>query len=189
MCIHGSGDYTRRPARSPRSNGVRAAFTFRCVALRYNPPSMDQPLPMNSHSRAPDNWTLVFACWLIASVSALGSLFFSEVMGHLPCVLCWYQRICMYPLAFILPAGLFPYDRNVVRYALPLSLLGLLLAIFHLLLVAGVIPENIKPCVQGIPCTEVQIVWFGFVTIPLLSALSFLLITALLVAAHVRSAE
>ncbi len=133
------------------------------------------------------DWTLVFACWLLASVATLGSLFFSEVMGHPPCVLCWYQRICMYPLVLILPAGLFPFDRNIVRYALPLSLLGVLLAVFHLLLVAGYIPESIKPCVQGIPCTEVQIVWFGFVTIPLLSAASFLLISALLILSYRRS--
>ena len=95
----------------------------------------------------------------------------------------------MYPLVLILPAGLFPWDRKVVRYALPLALAGTLFAIFHLLLVAGYIPDNIKPCVQGIPCTEVQAVWFGFVTIPLLSALSFLLISALLVFAHMRSSK
>ncbi len=142
---------------------------------------------MPAPARAPDNWTLVFACWLLASISALGSLFFSDVMGHLPCVLCWYQRVCMYPLVLILPAGLFPYDTNIVRYALPLSLLGLGTAVFHLLLVAGFIPDSIKPCVQGIPCTEVQIAWFGFVTIPLLSALSFLVISALLLLAHIRS--
>ena len=144
---------------------------------------------MNSHTGAQNdsNWALVFACWLVASVAVLGSLFFSEVMGHAPCVLCWYQRICMYPLVLVLPAGLFPFDRNIVRYALPLSLLGSLIAIFHLLLVAGYIPESIKPCVQGIPCTEVQAIWFGFVTIPLLSALSFLLISALLVLTHRRS--
>ena len=133
------------------------------------------------------SWELVFASWLIACVAALGSLFFSEVMGYSPCVLCWYQRICMYPLVLILPAGLFPFDRNIVRYALPLSLLGALIAILHLLLAAGYIPENIKPCIQGIPCTEVQIVWFGFVTIPLLSAVSFLLVSALLILTHRRS--
>src|SRR5512141_2613758 len=143
---------------------------------------MDSPAPAQ-----PSDWTLVFAGWLFASVATLGSLFLSEVMGHLPCLLCWYQRICMYPLVLILPAGLFPFDRNIVRYALPLSATGTLIALFHLLLVAGYIPENIKPCVQGIPCTEVQVVWFGFVTIPLLSALSFLLISALLILTHHRS--
>jgi len=145
---------------------------------------------MNSPAPAQDaNWALVFACWLIASVAALGSLFFSEVMGHPPCVLCWYQRICMYPLVLILPAALFPFDRGIVRYALPLSLLGVLTAGFHLLLVAGYIPESIKPCVQGVPCTEVQIEWFGFVTIPLLSGLSFLVITTLLILVHRRSSK
>ena len=145
---------------------------------------------MNSPAPAQDsNWALIFACWLIASVSALGSLFFSEIMGHAPCVLCWYQRICMYPLVLVLPAGLFPFDRNIVRYALPLSLLGLAIAFFHLLLVAGVIPESIKPCMQGIPCTDVQIVWFGFISIPLLSALAFLATSALLVLTHLRSSK
>ena len=137
---------------------------------------------MNSAARAQDSdWMLLFACWMIASVSTLGSLFFSEVMGFQPCVLCWYQRIAMYPLVLILPVGMFPIDLNVIRYALPLSLAGTLLALFHLLLVAGYIPESIKPCVQGVPCNEVQIEWFGFVTIPLLSGLSFLLISALLI--------
>jgi disulfide bond formation protein DsbB len=145
---------------------------------------------MNSPAQAQDsNWTLVFVCWLIACVSTLGSLFFSEVMGFAPCVLCWYQRIVMYPLVIILPIGLFPFDRNVVRYALPLSLVGVLIAGFHLLLVAGFIPESIKPCVQGVPCSEVQIEWFGFVTIPLLSGLSFLAITALLILTHRRSSK
>lgn len=135
------------------------------------------------------NWALVFACWLLACVSTLGSLFLSEVMGYAPCVLCWYQRIFMYPLVIILPAGLFPFDRNIVRYAAPLSALGALAAVFHLLLVAGYIPESIKPCVRGIPCSEVQVQWLGFVTIPLLSALSFLIITALLLLTHVRSSK
>ena len=145
---------------------------------------------MKSHSNAQDsNWTLVFACWLIACISTLASLFLSEVMGFQPCVLCWYQRICMYPLVLILPAALFSHDRNVVRYAAPLALLGLLVAGFHLLLVAGYIPESIKPCVQGVPCSEVQIEWFGFVTIPLLSALSFLAISVLLAVTYRRSAK
>ena len=145
---------------------------------------------MHAPQHAQDSsWALIFASWLVACVSMLGSLFLSEVMGYAPCVLCWYQRICMYPLVLILPAGLFPFDSNIVRYALPLSLLGALIAIFHLLITAGYIPEDIQPCVQGVPCSEVQVQWFGFVTIPLLSALSFLLIAALLVLTHRRSSQ
>ena len=146
-----------------------------------------EPLtPVRNNTTA---WTLIFGAWLVASVSTLGALFFGEVMQLPPCVLCWYQRIFMFPLVLILPIGLFPFDRNVVRYALPLAVIGCLFAVFHLLLIAGVIPESIKPCTQGVPCSQTVIEWFGFVTIPLLSVLAFLTILALLVAAHLRSSK
>jgi disulfide bond formation protein DsbB len=132
-------------------------------------------------------WLLVFACWVLATVSTLGALFFSEVMELPPCTLCWYQRIFMFPLVLVLPAGLFPLDARVVRYALPLVLAGWAISVFQVLLVAGVIPESIRPCTQGVPCSEVQIEWLGFVNIPLLSFLAFSTMAALLVAAHFRS--
>ena len=130
---------------------------------------------------------LVFACWALAAVATLGALFLSEVMQIPPCVLCWYQRIFMFPLALVLPMGLFPFDARVVRYALPLAIGGWLVAFFHVLVVAGVVPESLQPCTQGVPCAEIQIRWFGFLTIPLLSLAAFTVILALLAAAHFRS--
>lgn len=147
---------------------------------------MELPARTRNESTA---WMLAFGAWLIASVSTLGALFFGEVMHLPPCVLCWYQRIFMFPLALILPMGLFPFDRKVVRYALPLAVLGGLFAAFHLLLLAGVIPENVQPCTQGVPCSETVTEWFGFVTIPLLSAAAFSIITALLIATHLRGSK
>lgn len=132
-------------------------------------------------------WSLVFTGWLIATLATLGALFMGEVMGLTPCVLCWYQRIFMFPLVFVLAAGLLPYDPRIIRYALPLASGGLLVAVFHLLLVAGYIPEGLTPCTQGIPCATVQIEWFGFVTIPLLSAVAFLTINALLIASYFKT--
>ncbi|MFY9328685.1 MAG: disulfide bond formation protein B [Georgfuchsia sp.] len=134
-------------------------------------------------------WTLIFSAWLIATISMLGALFFGEVMKVPTCVMCWYQRIFMFPLALILPFGLFPFDRKVIRYATPLAVLGWLFAVFHELLVMGVIPESIKPCTQGVPCSVTVIKWFGFVTIPLLSVLAFSTILALLAATHFRSSK
>jgi disulfide bond formation protein DsbB len=122
-------------------------------------------------------------------VSTLGALFLGEVMNLPICVLCWYQRIFMFPLALILPIGLFPYDSNIIRYALPLAVPGWLTAVYHQLLVVGVIPEAIKPCTQGIPCKEQAIQWFGFVTIPLLSIAAFSTIIVLLLAAHFRGSR
>ncbi|MFA6311009.1 MAG: disulfide bond formation protein B [Sterolibacterium sp.] len=142
-----------------------------------------------AHEVAPIGWTLVFMAWLIATISTLGALFLGEIMGYAPCVLCWYQRIAMFPLVFVLPAGLFPYDRRVIRYALPLALAGLAVAAFHLALIAGWIPESIKPCEQGVPCSVVQVTWFGFVTIPLLSLLSFISVAGLLAATHFKGSK
>ncbi len=126
------------------------------------------------------HWILLFLCWLLASGSALASLFFSQVMEFAPCVLCWYQRVCLFPLVIILPMGLFPFDRGVVKYALPLALAGWLTALYHTLLYAKIIPENLQPCTKGISCTEEYIALFGFLTIPILSLLSFSGIIALL---------
>lgn len=132
---------------------------------------------------------LGFLAWLLATVSTLGSLFLGEVMGYTPCVLCWYQRICMFPLVFVLAAGLLPFDPKVVRYALPLAFAGWLLAVFHLALVGGLIPESVQPCRQGVPCSEVQVVWLSFVNIPLISMLAFSIVNALLLTIHLKGSK
>jgi disulfide bond formation protein DsbB len=143
--------------------------------------------PMRIRMRPQDlGWILVFTCWLIATASTLGALFFSEVMSLPPCVLCWYQRIFMFPLVLLLPVGLFPFDPKIARYALPLSAVGGSLAVFHVLLTYGLIPESIRPCTQGVPCAQNQIEWFGFVSIPLLSLAAFSVINALLLVTHFR---
>jgi disulfide bond formation protein DsbB len=127
------------------------------------------------------NWIILFVCWLLAGFSTMGSIFFSHVMGFAPCVLCWYQRIFLFPLVIILAVGLFSFDKNVVKYALPLAIVGWLTAAYHNLLYSGVIPESIQPCSQGVSCTEEYIDLFGFLTIPMLSLLSFSTIIALLI--------
>lgn len=115
---------------------------------------------------------------LILSVIATGgSLFFSEVMLLPPCVLCWYQRILMYPLVLIFTVGLFRKAKESFIYGLSLSVTGLIIAIYHNLLYYHLIPESITPCTSGVSCTSRQIEWLGFITIPLMSLMAFLLIT------------
>jgi len=103
-----------------------------------------------------------------------------------PCVLCWYQRLCLVPLVIILGRGLFPYDRAVVKYALPLTAAGWLLAAYHNLLYAGIVPASLQPCTQGVSCTE-QYLEFGFLSIPLLALLSFTLLMGILIVLKRRS--
>lgn len=127
-------------------------------------------LPQRATQR---EWTLLFLAWGIAVVATAGSLFLSEVMEYVPCVLCWYQRIPMYALAMILGIALWTQDVLVRKYALPLALVGVALAAFHCLLYLGLIPKGIQPCSQATPCSEVKLQLWGFVTIPLMSLAAF----------------
>jgi len=126
-------------------------------------------------------WLLLFAAWLVAAVATAGSLFFSYVLEFPPCVLCWYQRICLFPLVVVLGCGLFPLDRGVVRYALPLAGLGWLVAAYHNLVYAGVVPESLQPCSQGVSCSEEYIELFGILSIPMLSLLAFTALAGILI--------
>ncbi len=116
-----------------------------------------------------------------ALIATLTSLYFSEILKFPPCVLCWYQRILMYPLVIILAVGILKKDKGVYQYVLPLSILGMVIAIYHNLLYWNIIPESQTPCLLGVSCTIKFIEYFGFITIPFLSFVAFLIITACMV--------
>jgi len=126
------------------------------------------------------SWYLLFLVWIIATSGTLISLFFSEVVQLPVCVLCWYQRIALYPLVVMLPLALFPYDAKIIRYTSPLVIFGWFTALFHVLVVEGIVPESAQPCVQGIPCSETHFNLLGFLNIPLMSLLTFTIIGVLL---------
>ena len=86
----------------------------------------------------------------------------------------------MYPLVVILLLGMFPLDLSVVRYALPLAVIGWAVAVYHYLLYTGYIPENMQPCSEGVSCTDIDMELLGLITIPMLSILSYTAIIALL---------
>ncbi|MEQ9447801.1 MAG: disulfide bond formation protein B [Rhodospirillaceae bacterium] len=123
--------------------------------------------------------TALTAAWVIALAASLSVLFIGEVLGQEPCILCWYQRAFMFPLVIVLGLGLWWQDRRVGRYGVALSLGGGAVALWHLGLYAGVIPEPIQPCsATGPSCTDDNQLIFG-VPIPLLSVIAFALIAAL----------
>ena len=124
--------------------------------------------------------TPLFLAWLVALAATAGALFLGEVMGKTPCVLCWYQRIAMFPLVLVLGVGLFDGDARSARYALPLAWAGWSLALYHCLLFWGVLSEALSPCQQGVSCADADLQVAGFVPIPLLSLMAFTAILALL---------
>lgn len=124
---------------------------------------------------------LLYLAWAVALTSTLGSLYFSEILQFPPCILCWYQRILMYPLVLIIPIGILKKDHHLPWYVLPLAILGMIVASYHNLLYYGLIKESTTPCIQGVSCTTKFIEWFGFVTIPLFSLLAFAVIVICMV--------
>ena len=125
--------------------------------------------------------TFIFLAFLVSLVATLGSLFFSEIMHFIPCSLCWYQRIFMYSLVFLFLVNLLFPDDKIFKYTIPLVILGWIISIYHNLLMFGIIPENLSPCVQGVPCSTDYINWLGFITIPLLSFFVYTTVFILLI--------
>ena len=121
-----------------------------------------------------------YAAWTIAVAGMIGSLYFSEIRNFPPCILCWYQRIALYPLVAIIAVGIVRKDKNLPYYVLPLSIIGGAIAFYHNLLYYNIISGSIIPCTLGISCTTKFVEYFGFVTIPLLSFSSFVAITILM---------
>ena len=112
----------------------------------------------------------------VALSAMLGSLYYSEIAGFVPCTLCWYQRILMYPLTLILLVGILKHDEGVFDYVLPLSVLGIGFSTYHYLIQLGVI-EHSAACSVGLPCSLRWVNYLGFVTIPLMALTAFTIIT------------
>ena len=117
---------------------------------------------------------------LIPALTAmLGSLYYSEIAGFIPCTLCWYQRILMYPLTVIILVGIFSQDEFLPNYVLPFSILGMGVSFYHYLIELGVIAHS-PACTVGIPCNVRWVNYFGFITIPLMAFTAFTMITVIM---------
>lgn len=141
-------------------------------------------------STSPNRWgSLALYLALIAAWTAmLGSLYFSEVRGFVPCELCWYQRILMYPLAGVIALGILRWDAQLPYLVLPFSLLGQGVSTYHYLLQKTTLFGESVSCSVGVPCTTVWINWLGFITIPFLAMTAFLIITLAMLVAYYSDA-
>ncbi|MFC1465107.1 MAG: disulfide oxidoreductase [Candidatus Brachytrichaceae bacterium NZ_4S206] len=131
--------------------------------------------------------TAMYVALAAAWIATCGSLYMSEVLGWIPCLWCWYQRIAMYPLAVILAAGLVLRDRNLPKYALCLAIPGALASVYHILLQKVPVFARFESCVIGVPCSADYLNLFGFITIPMLALAAFVIvIVACVIALGVR---
>lgn len=136
---------------------------------------------INMKKKIIDNYheLATYFVWAVAWVSVFGSLYFSEIKEFVPCDLCWWQRLFVYPLAILATVAIIRKDfSNFMYYVLPFGVIGLVVSFYHSLLQWGIIEKNILNCsATGVSCSKPEIEIFGFITIPFLSFLAFMALT------------
>lgn len=129
---------------------------------------------------------ILFA-FIVSLTATLGSLFYSEIAGYTPCKLCWFQRIFMYPQPILFAVAMWKKDKGIVKYALALSIIGGLIALYHYLLQVGVVPNGACGAVgYSVSCSQRFVMEFGYITIPMMSLTAFVYIITLLLASGKR---
>ncbi|MEJ8766496.1 disulfide oxidoreductase [Oceanobacillus sp. HCA-5259] len=130
---------------------------------------------MHSLTKKAENLLLII--WVQAFVATTGSLFYSEVMGYIPCELCWYQRILMYPLVIIYGLALWKKDVKMTLSGLILSGIGMFVSTYHYLLQkVPAFHEMGGSCSGAVPCNAIYVNYFGFITIPFMAGVAFIVI-------------
>jgi disulfide bond formation protein DsbB len=132
----------------------------------------------------------LWAAFVVSAVATAGSLFFSETAHFVPCELCWFQRVCMYPLSAATLVLALAGDHRAARWLLPLPVVGACVSIYHLLVENAVVAQA-KGCLISAPggCATKWINEFGYITIPTLALTAFLLLIGFLTLAAEESEE
>lgn len=132
----------------------------------------------------------LIAAFLTALIAMVGSLFYSEIAGYTPCVLCWYQRIALYPQVLLLGLAAFRRDRHIADYCLGLSVIGGLIAGFNYR--EQISPAPLASCSTvgfSVSCSERFVTSFGYITIPLMAATAFAMIILFLLTLKIPPAR
>jgi len=136
--------------------------------------------PLDALRRALWGYEL-WAAFVVAAIATGGSLFFSEIANFVPCTLCWYQRICLYPLSIITLLAAIRGEHRIAAYLLPLPVVGACVSIYHILVENGVVGESTS-CQISAPGGSATkwINEFGYMTIPTLALTAAVLLIGLL---------
>jgi disulfide bond formation protein DsbB len=154
------------------------------VVARVSPAGRQRLAPWRDEA---SRLALAFA-WAVAAVCFGGSLYYSEVAHFVPCTLCWYQRIAMYPLVLVLGVAALTRDRRAWRYVLPLAVVGGAISVYHYQLQAFP-SQGHGACDPAVPCTLRYVEEYGFISIPFMALSGFVLISALALLARARMPE
>ncbi len=119
----------------------------------------------------------IFIAWIISLLASSCCLYISDFLLYAPCALCWYRRVCMFPLVIILGIASFRGDRKIYIYTAPLAIIGALISIYQLL---GTYFQWENLCSFG-DCMGQGFKFFGKVDLSLTGLIAFSLIFFLLI--------
>ncbi|AAY60190.1 disulfide bond formation protein B (plasmid) [Bacillus cereus] len=119
---------------------------------------------------------MIYFSFFVSLVATIGSLYFSEVKGYVPCSLCWYQRIFMYPIPFLIFISILINDKNIKYYLRYFSLIGIIISSYHNFI--QFTQQKSSFCGVTSSCLTIYDKWGGFITIPLMSLTAFIIIFA-----------
>ncbi|MGP7819352.1 disulfide oxidoreductase [Niallia sp. 01092] len=119
---------------------------------------------------------LLLTAFCVALIAMFGSLYLSEVLKYEPCKLCWFQRIMMYPQVLILGVAIVRKETSIALYTSILSSIGIIFSTYHYLTQQFTLFQESSLACGRVSCTDKYINWFGFITIPFLALIAFIII-------------
>ncbi|WKA55870.1 disulfide oxidoreductase [Planococcus shixiaomingii] len=122
---------------------------------------------------------VLLSMWVVSLVATLGSLYFSEIRGYTPCNLCWIQRIFMYPLVLIIGVAYIQKNVRIAATTMVFAIVGGCISLYHYGIQKLAFLAEAAPSCGQVPCTGQYINWLGFITIPFLALIAFILIAGM----------
>jgi disulfide bond formation protein DsbB len=124
-------------------------------------------------------WSLYYQYYWDFFANLVWWSLFPAWWGYVPCLLCRWARILMYPLVWLSGISLLKWDRSIVDYILPISIVGIILETYHYLLQKTDRLDFLSwatLCTKANPCNALQVNYFWFITIPFMCLVAFVLI-------------
>ena len=124
-------------------------------------------------------WSLYYQYFGDPVVNVMAGNIFAAGGGFLPCLLCRWARILMYPIVLLSFISIRKKDWHIVDYLSPMSIMWILLETYHYILQKTDWLDFIwwwTFCTRANPCSALQVNYFDFITIPFLCLVAFIVI-------------
>lgn len=122
----------------------------------------------------------LYLAWTLASLLTLGSFYMNFIEHKEPCTLCWYERLCLFPLTIILGVALYQRFLGIFSYAIAFPIFGAAISGFHIALQEIPSFHPFKVCSSAVSCALKESIGLGWVSPPMLACAGSIAIALLL---------